>query len=153
MFFAIFFSRWTVVNNSRNKRVTTFLLYFIGFETIKFYIFFIKGNAQFLFLCNPPKSGASWVCITYPQTTQKILTKYIFRWLKVITEILSFLQIFSVRKTTTQLFKYFRKSARKSTQMCISGKFWAFKIELQIIHVAAYIALSLPDSNNCFLYV
>ena len=33
-----------------------------------------KGNAEFLFLCNPQKSGASRVCITFPQITQKILT-------------------------------------------------------------------------------
>ena len=39
---SIFFSGWPVVNKSRNKRVSAFLLYFIGFETINFYIFFIK---------------------------------------------------------------------------------------------------------------
>ena len=33
---------WLLVNNSRNKRVSAFLLCFIGFETINFYIFFIK---------------------------------------------------------------------------------------------------------------
>ena len=33
-----------------------------------------KGNAQFLFLCNPQKSGALRVCITFPQIIQKILT-------------------------------------------------------------------------------
>ena len=38
----------------------------------------IKGNAQFLFLCNPQKSGASQVCITFLQVTQKILTKDTF---------------------------------------------------------------------------
>ena len=32
----------------------------------------------------------------------------------------------------------------------ISGIFWAFKSKLQIIHAATYIALFLPDSNNCF---
>ena len=63
-----------------------------------------KGNAQFIFLCNPQKSGASRVCITFLQITQKILTKDIFHWLELITEIQLFLQIFSVRKTTTQLF-------------------------------------------------
>ena len=57
-----------------------------------------KGNAQFIFLCNPQKSRASRVCITFPQKTQKILTKYLFHWLDLITEILSFLQIFSVKK-------------------------------------------------------
>ena len=51
----------------------------------------LKGNGQFIFLCNPQKSAA-----------QKLLTKYIFNWLELITEILSFLQIFSVK--TTQLF-------------------------------------------------
>ena len=57
-----------------------------------------KGNLQFLFLCNPSKSGASRVCITFPQVTQKILTEDIIHWLELITEILSFLQILSVRK-------------------------------------------------------
>ena len=32
----------------------------------------------------------------------------------------------------------------------ISGIFWAFKSKLQIVHAATYIALFLPDSNNCF---
>ena len=63
-----------------------------------------KGNAQFIFLCNPRKSGASRVCVTFPQITQKILTKDIFHCLELITEILTFLQIFIVRKTTTPLF-------------------------------------------------
>ena len=102
----------------------------------------IKGNAQFMFLCDYQKSGASRVCITFPQITQKISTKDIIHWLELITETLSFLQIFSVRKTTTQLFKYFRKSARKSKNY-ISDIVWAFKSKLQIIHQATYI--------HCFL--
>ena len=64
----------------------------------------IKGSAQFIFLCNPQKSGASLVCITFLQITQKVPTKDIFHWLELITEILSFLQITSLRKTTTPLF-------------------------------------------------
>ena len=63
-----------------------------------------KGKAQFVFLSNPQRTGASRFCITFPQITQKILTEYIFHWLKLTTEILSFLEIFSVRKRTTQLF-------------------------------------------------
>ena len=59
---------------------------------------------QFLFLCNPSNSVASGVCITFPQMTQKILTKDTIHRLELINEILSFLQILSVRKTTTQLF-------------------------------------------------
>ena len=65
---------------------------------------FFKGNAQFMFLCNPHKSGTSRVCITFLQITQKVLTKDIFHWLELTTEILSFLQMFSVRKTTSPLF-------------------------------------------------
>ena len=63
-----------------------------------------KGNTQFIFLFHPQKSGTSEVRITFLQLTQKIQTKDIFHWLELITEILSFLQIFSVRKITTQLF-------------------------------------------------
>ena len=66
-----------------------------------------KGNAQFIFLCNPQKSHPSRVCITFLQKTQKILTKYLFHWLELITEILSFLQIFSVKK---QPFSFFNNS-------------------------------------------
>ena len=87
------------------------------------------------------------MCITFLQIIQKILTKDIFHWLELITEILSFLKIFSLRKTTTQLFYYFRNSARISG---IKTIFWAFKSKLQIIHAATYITLFLPDSNNCF---
>ena len=87
-------------------------------------------------MCKPPKSGASRVWITFLQLTQKILTKDIFHWLQLITEILSFLQIFSVRKNY------------------ISGIFWVFKSKLQINHAATYVALFLflflSDSNNCF---
>ena len=78
--------------------------------------FYLKENVQLIFLCNPQKSGASRVCITFLQVTQKILTKDIFHWLELITEILSFLQTLSVRKTTTLLFQYFRNSARISTK-------------------------------------
>ena len=63
----------------------------------------IKGNAQFISLFNPQKSGASQLCITFLQIAQKILTKDIFHWPELITKILIFLQIFSVRKPITQL--------------------------------------------------
>ena len=51
-----------------------------------------------------------------------------------MTEILSFLQIFSGKETTTQFF-----NITKFLHM----EFWAFKSKLQIIHVATYIALFL----------
>ena len=43
-FFSTFFSWWLLVNNSRYKRASAFLLCFTGFETINFYIFFIKSS-------------------------------------------------------------------------------------------------------------
>ena len=63
----------------------------------------LKENVQFVFLCKLQKSGGWRVCIISPQATQKISTEDMINWLDLITEILSFLQIFSVRKTTTQL--------------------------------------------------
>ena len=42
VFLKYFFSCWLSVNNSRNKMVYAFLLRFTVFETINFYIFFIK---------------------------------------------------------------------------------------------------------------
>ena len=50
-----------------------------------------KGNTQFIFLCNPQKSGTSQIFIFFLQLTQKTLTNDIFHWLEVITEILSFI--------------------------------------------------------------
>ena len=40
--FSIFFSHWPVVNNYRNKQVSAFLFYFIGFETNDFLYIFHK---------------------------------------------------------------------------------------------------------------
>ena len=51
----------------------------------------LKGSAQFIFLCNPQKSGTSRIFIAFLQVTQKTLTKDIFHWLEVITEILNFI--------------------------------------------------------------
>ena len=78
--------------------------------------------------------------------TQKILTEEIINWQVLITEILNFQHTFSVRKTTTQLFQYFRMS----TKNYISCIFSVFKSKLQINHVVTYIALFLRDSNNRF---
>ena len=69
----------------------------------------VQGNAQFIFLCNPKKSGVSRVWIIFLQVTQKILTKNLFHWLEVITEILSFQQIFNVRKKKPFTFLNFPK--------------------------------------------
>ena len=63
--------------------------------------YFLKETRDSYF-CVTPKNQR--VCITFPQITQKILIKDMIHWLELITEILSFLQIFSVRKTTPQFF-------------------------------------------------
>ena len=95
----------------------------------------------------------------FSSNNQKILTKDIINWLELITEILSFLQIFNVTKTTTQLFQYSWKSSTKKKKkkeinkkiyIYILDTFWMFKGKLETIHVTTYIALFLPYSNNCF---
>ena len=73
----------------------------------------VQGNAQFMFLCNPKKSGTSRAFIPFLQVTQKILTKNLFHWLEVITEILSFQQIFNVRKKKNIHFFEFSKNLKK----------------------------------------
>ena len=70
--------------------------------------------------------------------------------MELITEILNFLDIFTVRKTTTQFFYYFKKYSKKQKKNYISDIFWTFKNKLQIIHAAVYTGLFLPDPKNCF---
>ena len=138
------------------ESLLTWLFYFLNINItliVLLFCFLLKGNAQFVFLCNPQKSGASRVCITFLQITKKVLTKDIIHWLELIFEILSFLQIFSVRKITTQLIWYFRKSARKSTNNYISDIFWTFKSQLQTILVATYVHCIFLTLINPFLYV
>ena len=77
---SIFFSRWHLVNDSKNKRVSAFLLCFIGFETINFYAFFIKMScfgSNLFFLKkrttnNYKKLGHSFV----QQSFLKLCTKF-----------------------------------------------------------------------------
>ena len=87
--------------------------------------------------------------VTFLQITQKIATKDSFHCLVLITEILSFLQIFSVRKTTTQLFLYLGNSARISTKKVIFLTYFG-PLKANITNVTTYTALFFPDSNNCF---
>ena len=71
-------------------------------------------------------------------------------WLELITKILSFLQISRVRKTTTQLFKYFRRS-RKLTKNSSLHVLCLYK---QIKDNSFYLHCKLlPDYNNCFCLV
>ena len=59
-----------------------------------------------------------------------------FYWLEMITEILSFLQIFNVRKTTIQFFNISKNLQENRQKNYIHGIFWAFKGKLQIILIA-----------------
>ena len=112
-------------------------------------MFILKGNSQFIFLCNPEKPDASQVCISFPQITQKILTEYIFHQLELIPEILSFLQILGVRKTTTQLFNISENLLQNHQQKTIILVYFGPLQILQIIHVATYSVLPLPVTYNC----
>ena len=47
----------------------------------------VKGNVQFVYLCNSNKSSTLGVCTTFRQITQKILTKDIFYCMELITEL------------------------------------------------------------------
>ena len=82
---------------------------------------------------------------------KKILTKYVFHWLELITKVLSFLQIHNVRKTNS--FFNISETVRMSIKNYIPGIFWAYKRKLQIVHATNYIALFLPDSSNCFFHM
>ena len=68
-----------------------------------------------------------------------------------MTVVLSFLKIFSLRKTIAYFFNISENLQENQGKSHISGISWAFKIKLQILDVATYIAMFLPDSNNCFL--
>ena len=68
-----------------------------------------------------------------------------------MTVVLSFLKIFSLRKTIPYFFNISENLQENQGKSYISGISWAFKIKLQILDVATYIAMFLPDSNNCFL--
>ena len=84
---------------------------------------------------------------------KKKLTKNIFHWLELITKILSFLQIFSERKATTQLFLFQKLCQNINKENYISSIFWTFKSKLQIIHDVTYVTLFLPGSKNFVSYV
>ena len=64
----------------------------------------------------------SRVYINFSEITQKIPAKDIIHWLKLITEILNFMQMFNVRRATTQLIS---ENLQESQQkIYISDIFW-----------------------------
>ena len=91
-------------------------------------------------MCNPKKSGASLVCIIFPQITPKILTKHIS---------LAGTDHWNYKLSTNNQCE--RKSTWKSTKDYISDIFWVFKSTLHIIHAATYIALFLQYHQSIFV--
>ena len=53
-------------------------------------------------------------------------------------------------KNNLSLFLIFQKSAKILAKKLYLWHTWSFKSKLQIIFAACYIALFLPDINNCF---
>ena len=75
-------------------------------------------------------------------------TKDIFHWLELITD--AFYK-YSVQEKHPLSFCNISETLSEYQQKNdISDIFWSFKSKLQIIHAATYVALFLPDSNNCF---
>ena len=68
--------------------------------------------------------------------TLKETCKDLFHWLELITEILSFLQIFSLRMTNHWTSEIFQKVY-----------FWHV-----LGNTASHLVLFLPDSSHCFFY-
>ena len=72
-------------------------------------------NAQFLFLCNHQK-GTLWTYSTFSRITQKIQATDILHWPALVTVIVSFQKIFSLKKIFTYFFQYLRKSKKKQNK-------------------------------------
>ena len=62
-----------------------------------------------------------------------------------MTVVLSFLKIFSLRRTIAYFFNISENLQENQEKSYISGISWAFKSKLQILGVATYIAMFLPD--------
>ena len=92
------------------------------------------------------------MCINFLQITQKVLTKEMVHFLELTTEILSFLETFSVRKTTSQLFLYLESlTQRISTKKKLY--FWHILDLSKQIKDNSYgylLALFFHVSSNCF---
>ena len=114
-----------------------------------------KGSSQFLFLLisfTPKKSGASQVCITFLQVTQKILTEDTFHWSLKFWNHWKHFYKFSAWENSHSVFVILPKICQKiEKKNYIPGILWVLKSKLQIIHPAHYIALFLPDTNNYFV--
>ena len=67
----------------------------------------------------------------------------------MITEILSFLQIFNVRKTTIQFFNISKNLQENRQKNYIHGIFWAFKGKLQIILIAGIRKIAPQKIGPC----
>ena len=111
----------------------------------------LKGNTQFLFLCNTAKikhlTSLHHFSSNNPKSTNRIHTSLAgadHLNSKLFTNI-------QCEKNNHSAFLLFQKICKKIIKKnYISNIFWTFKGKLQIVHAATYIALLLPDSNNYF---
>ena len=93
---------------------------------------------QFVFLCNPPKSGTSEVCIIFTQITQKIPTKDKIYWLELITEILKLSTNIQCEKNNHPAYLIFQKICKKVNKKLIFLTYFG-PLKLQIILSVTYI--------------
>ena len=84
--------------------------YLLVTSIVQEFMFSYKGNAQFLFL----KIQAAYEPALLSLNNPKILTTGTFHRLQLITIVLSYLKIFSLKKAFTYFSQYFRESASKS---------------------------------------
>ena len=107
LFYLIYCYNLAIIGNYFNLPQKKFFFFLIDQES-SVSLILLSGQFQWGKICSLRvfwksllKETCNWVCIIFPQITEKIPTKDIFHWLELITEIPCFLQIFSVRKTTT----------------------------------------------------
>ena len=91
----------------------------------------LKGNSQFIFLHNPPKSNASRFHTKFPQKTKKILSTDTVYWLELITIILSILKIFSLKKTAVQFFNISENLQENQRKHHISSIYRPLKVNYE----------------------
>ena len=107
LFYLIYCYNLAIIGNYFNLPQKKFFFFLIDQES-SVSLILLSGQFQWGKICSLRvfwksllKETCNWVCIIFPQITEKIPTKDIFHGLELITEIPCFLQIFSVRKTTT----------------------------------------------------
>ena len=85
---------------------------------------------QFLFLCDPQKSGFLWTYTTFAGITQKIQNT--FHWLELTIEILSFLKISSLKDILPLWTSAKKSSSKDRIEIIPKGIFWPKNLTISI---------------------